>query len=139
MNEEIAKLTKTFDELQEQNKLKDEEASILIAEKNSLDELRLNAEEKTVRFMKTVEKLYNENNKLKKELEQKKNTIELMNDGKNPPANTADEPIKTIKEKLQEKTKKLEEATNDKKRLAKDLAKAEEKLEKGPSKDARMD
>ena len=30
--------------------------------------------------MRTVEKLYNENNQMKKEIEQKKNTIELLND-----------------------------------------------------------
>lgn len=129
MQTDFTNLTKTVEELEQKNTLKNEEATILLAEKNSLDELRMNAEEKSLRFMKTVEKLYKENNTLKKELQQKKTTIELLNNGTPP----TDDTVKNLKDKLVEKTKKLDEANNDKKQLAKELAKAEDKLKAGPS------
>ena len=134
MTTEISNQTKTADDLVVKMRLKNEEASLLIAEKNSLDELRMKAEEKTVRFMKTVEKLYQEKNILKKELDKKKNTIDLMNKGTSPATDT-DDSVKDIKDKLKEKTKKLEEANNEKKRLARDLAKAEDKLKDVPTSD----
>ena len=132
-NDDLNKLFKTVEDLKESNKVKNEEISVLLAGKNSLDELRMKSEEKVVRFMKTVEKLYSENNKLKKEIEKKNNTIELMNDGKAPPNTNPSDATKKIQEKLTEKSKKLEDAIKDKKILAKDLAKAEEKLRSLPS------
>ena len=70
---------------------------------------------------------------LKKEIQQKKNTIELLNDGVGITNNSDNETIQKLQEKLKEKSKKLDEATNDKKRLAKDLAKAEDKLHNVPN------
>ena len=47
VNAELYELTKNVDDLKEKTIIKNDEIEVLIGEKNSLDELRMKAEEKT--------------------------------------------------------------------------------------------
>ena len=130
---EVSALTEENQQLKDEAKLKDEQNTILLGEKNSLEMKICELDNRDSKINDAIHKIFKEKESMKTEMEKQKTTIDFLQN-KSPVVSasltngSAAETIKKLNDNLKVKTKDHAEERNKTKELVEELANLQNKL-----------